>query len=65
MLQLWVFYGEDYQRLEIKQREFTTLTIGPAIEHDVTVQSFPFLFGEIRIENKENQLVLHDGAQEL
>lgn len=65
LLQLWVFYGEDYQRLEIKQREFTTLTIGPAIEHDVTVQSFPFLFGEIRIENKENQLVLHDGAQEL
>lgn len=65
LLQLWVFYGEDYQRIELKEKDFTALTIGPAIEHDVTVQNFPFLFGEIKIEKKENRLVVNDGSQEV
>ncbi len=62
MKQLWVFYGEYYQSINSNENDFTTLTIGPAIENDITVLSFPFYDGPITIEQDGDGFTVHDGV---
>ena len=58
-----MFYGEDYQRIQLHSKDFTSLTIGPAIEDDLTILSYPFIFGKITIEKSEDSFTVHDGNQ--
>ncbi|KAA0955571.1 type VII secretion protein EssC [Sporosarcina sp. ANT_H38] len=62
MKQLWVFYGEDYQRIDFDENDFTSLTIGPAIGNDVTVMSYPFNVGHFTIEKDGDGFTVHDGV---
>ena len=45
MKQLWAFYGEHYQSIDLDDENLTSLTIGPAIGNDITVMSYPFHAG--------------------
>ena len=57
--QLWLFYDENYQRITIKENDFTSLTIGPAIEHDITIQAFPFVNGPLTLKQEEDGLAVY------
>ncbi|TQR21288.1 type VII secretion protein EssC [Psychrobacillus vulpis] len=65
MLQLWVFYGEYYQRIYWEQNEFTSLTIGPAIENDITILSYPFTFGHFTVEKEGQNITVYDGNKNI
>lgn len=52
MQQLWLFYDENYQQITIPEKGFTALTIGPAIEHDITIQTFPFINGPLTLKKR-------------
>lgn len=57
--QLWLFYDENYQQITIPEKGFTALTIGPAIEHDITIQTFPFLNGPLTLKKEEDGLAVY------
>lgn len=59
MQQLWLFYDENYQQITIPEKGFTALTIGPAIEHDITIQTFPFLNGPLTLKKEEDGLAVY------
>ncbi|NYF23592.1 type VII secretion protein EssC [Sporosarcina sp. JAI121] len=62
MNQLWVFYDEHYQRIDIDEKAVTSLTIGPAIENDITILSFPFTSGPLTVTSDEGGFTVHDGT---
>lgn len=57
--QLWLFYDENYQQITIPEKGFTALTIGPAIEHDITIQTFPFINGPLTLKKEEDGLAVY------
>lgn len=57
--QLWLFYDENYQQITIPEKGFTALTIGPAIEHDITIQTFPFINGPLTLKKEEEGLAVY------
>ncbi|WP_411747073.1 type VII secretion protein EssC, partial [Psychrobacillus psychrotolerans] len=59
MQQLWLFYDENYQQITIPEKGFTALTIGPAIEHDITIQTFPFINGPLTLKKEEDGLAVY------
>ncbi|MET0960455.1 MAG: type VII secretion protein EssC, partial [Psychrobacillus psychrotolerans] len=59
MQQLWLFYDENYQQITIPEKGFTALTIGPAIEHDITIQTFPFINGPLTLKKEEEGLAVY------
>lgn len=61
MLQLWLFYGEHYQRICLDENDFASLTVGPEIEQDVTIQSYPFTDGLITVKKEANNLAVYSG----
>ncbi|CAM3251048.1 type VII secretion protein EssC [Filibacter tadaridae] len=61
MLQLWVFYGEHYQRIEFDESNFTALSIGSKIEDDVTIGAYPFTNGHFTLERDGNCFTVQDG----
>lgn len=65
MLQLWVFYGDDYQRLNWEGNDLSSLTIGPGIEHDLTILSYPFTHGPITVKKEDNKYYVHDGNKKI
>ncbi|MFJ7825344.1 type VII secretion protein EssC [Psychrobacillus sp. NPDC096623] len=60
MQQLWLFYDENYQRILIPKSDITSLSIGPAIEHDITIQTFPFVDGPLTLKKEENGFVVYN-----
>lgn len=58
--QLWLFYDENYQRITLSESDFTSLTIGPAIEHDITIQSFPFVDGPFTLKKDDKGFVVYN-----
>lgn len=62
MKQLWVFYGEHYQRIDLDENSFTSLTIGPAIENDITILSYPFTSGHFTVAKEKDGFTVHDGV---
>ncbi|MFJ8064666.1 type VII secretion protein EssC [Psychrobacillus sp. NPDC096426] len=60
MLQLWLFYGEDYQRICLEEEDLNSFTIGPRIEDDVTIQSYPFKNGHFIVKKEDNYLTLYN-----
>ncbi len=65
LLQLWVFYGDVYQRIPLEDKEGAVLKIGPAIEDDVTVLSYPFTNGKLTLTKSENKYLIHDGDKQI
>lgn len=63
MMQLWLFYGENYQRICLEENDNFSLTIGPAIEHDVTIQSYPFTEGHVTVEKEGDSLTVFSGSK--
>lgn len=63
LLQFWLFYGEDYQRICLEEDNFESLTIGPKVEDDVTIQSYPFINGHITVQKENNHLTVHNGNE--
>lgn len=59
--QLWLFYAENYQRITVPENDFTSFTIGPAIEHDITIQTFPFVNGPITLTRDDAGLAVYSG----
>ena len=58
--QLWLFYDENYQQITMSESDFTSLTIGPAIEHDITIQTFPFVDGPFTLKKDDKGFVVYD-----
>ena len=50
MPQLWLFYEDYYQRLEIDGNDMKKITIGKEVVHDVTILTFPFPAGPMTLE---------------
>ncbi|WP_144509672.1 type VII secretion protein EssC [Bacillus sp. FJAT-22090] len=63
MLQLWLFYDEHYQQICLEESDFDCLTVGPEIEHDVTIQSYPFIKGHVTVTKEENKLSVYSGNE--
>ncbi|WP_445677981.1 type VII secretion protein EssC [Psychrobacillus sp. FSL K6-1415] len=61
--QLWLFYAENYQRITVPENDFTSFTIGPAIEHDITIQTFPFVNGPITLTRDDAGLAVYSGDE--
>ena len=61
LLQLWLFYDENYQQITIAESDFTSLTIGPAIEHDITIQTYPFVDGPFTLKKEDDRLIVYSG----
>lgn len=50
MRQLWLFYEDYYQCIELDEHEVDKMTVGPEVSDDVTIHSFPFMQGPIVME---------------
>jgi DNA segregation ATPase FtsK/SpoIIIE, S-DNA-T family len=60
-----MFYGEHYQLINLEEEVETSLTIGPSIRNTVTILSYPFIFGNLTIEKKEEIYTVHDGEKHI
>jgi S-DNA-T family DNA segregation ATPase FtsK/SpoIIIE len=60
-----MFYGEDYQCIDLEEELGTSVTIGPSIRNTVTILSYPFIFGNLTIEQKEEIYTVHDGEKHI
>lgn len=52
---LWVFTDTSYHQLFLNNRSLRTVTIGPEIQHTLTVRSFPFSGGALTIHVGEHE----------
>ncbi|GGA19271.1 type VII secretion protein EssC [Psychrobacillus lasiicapitis] len=63
MLQLWLFYGEYYQRISINENDSVPFTIGSKVENDVTIQTYPFINGNITVKKEDKILSVYSGDE--
>ncbi|WP_301107148.1 type VII secretion protein EssC [Sporosarcina sp.] len=64
MMELWLYCDRHYQRVEINEYEFKSLSISNSIEDNVTIQTFPFPNGPmVLVEGKDGFAVLEDGKR--
>lgn len=58
-----MFYEADYQRIDLEEKNDFTYTIGPKIEHDLTILAYPFLHGEIVVKRNGESWTISDSQQ--
>ncbi|MFS0576294.1 type VII secretion protein EssC [Sporosarcina sp. 179-K 3D1 HS] len=63
MLELWLFYDRHSQRIQVNEYDFKRLTIGPSVEDDVTMLTFPFPRGPIVMEEGKDGFVIRENGE--
>ncbi|MDA1476265.1 type VII secretion protein EssC [Bacillus changyiensis] len=51
---LWIFYRENYQKINLSHRTSRKLTIGPHLKDSVTIRHFPFEKGSVILEKQKD-----------
>ncbi|MDA7028036.1 type VII secretion protein EssC [Bacillus sp. CLL-7-23] len=51
---LWIFYRENYQKINLSHRASRKLTIGPHLKDSVTIRHFPFEKGSVILEQQKD-----------
>ncbi|MGM0875218.1 MAG: type VII secretion protein EssC [Bacillota bacterium] len=58
MSMLWVFYRESYQHVTLKTSPNQEITIGPDLQHTITLQKVPFFDKPIRVNDRDGSFWL-------
>ncbi|BAQ10911.1 yuka protein [Bacillus sp. OxB-1] len=62
-MELWLFYDRYSQRVQFQEYDFKRLTIGPSVEDDVTMLTFPFPRGSMMMEEGKDGFDLREDGE--